>query len=132
MSLLLRRAANQNVAPPSYPIEWVGDGVGKGRDNADKARIQRERELKTIIAKSFETVTGETVSPVSAPVTPQQRQTVAKRTFKASTNQGYVITLREIERLIRAYERELAEMREAAANDFIRQEDEFMMVMLLA
>lgn len=132
MSLLLRRAANQNVAPPSYPIEWVGDGVGNGRDNADKARIQRERELKDIIAKSFETVTGEPVSPVSVSVTPQQRQTVAKRTFKASTDQGYVITLREIERLIRAYERELAEMRETAANDFMRQEDEFMMVMLLA
>lgn len=98
----------------------------------DKARQQRERELKAIIAKSFETVTGEPVSPVSVPVTPQQRQTVAKRTFKASTDQGYVITLREIERLIRAYERELAQMRETAANDFMRQEDEFMMVMLLA
>lgn len=113
-------------------IEWVGDGVGKGRDKADKERLERDRELKAIIAKSFEAVTGEAISPVSAPVTTAQRQSVARRTFNAIETQGYDITLREIERLIRSYERDLLELRETVANDFMRQEDELMMVMLLA
>ena len=120
------------VIPPVTEIQFIGDGVGKGRERADKARLERELELKAIIAKSFEAVTGEVLSPSSPQITPTQRQTLAKRTYRTIETQGYDISLRQIERLIRSYERELADLRGTVSNDFTRQEDELMMVMLLA
>ena len=117
------------VAPPVTEIEWVGDGIGKGRERADEARQARERELRDIIARSFDKVLGEPLTPVSEPVTAKQRQTVARQTFRAVETEGLDVSIREIERLVRLYETELLT---ANLNAVMRAEDEFMMVALLA
>ena len=89
----------------------------------------RERELRAIIAKSFDKVRGEPLTPVSEPVTSKQRQIVARQSFTDIKAEGLSASLQEIERLVRLYETELLT---ANANAVMRLEDEFMMVALLA
>lgn len=135
---LLSGAANLNFTPTGtltgYAVtvedaQWIGDGVGKGRERADEDRLARERELRDIIAKSFDKVLGEPLTPASEPVTAKQRQTVARQTFRTVETEGMDASIREIERLVRRYETELLT---ANLNAVMRMEDEFMMVALLA
>lgn len=100
------------IPPVITEPQFIGDGY-KGHERASAERLKNRLDLEEIIARAYERVTN------GDPATAPEKQVIAKQVFTAIETQGFDITLREIERLVRAYER-------------IAAENDDMMVMLLA